>query len=278
MSELHVPAIQLNDGNLIPQLGLGVWRVDDAVAERVVSEALEIGYRHIDTASFYQNERAVGRAIAASGISRDELFVTTKLWNTDQRDPHGAFHASLERLGLDKIDLYLVHWPVPTKGTAVGAWRGLIELVGSPECDSIGVSNFEIEHLTELQRETGVVAAVNQIELHPLHQRRELREFCADRGIAVAAWGPLGQGITDLLQRPAVTGAAAAHGKTPAQVVIRWHLQHGTIVFPKTTHRERMIENAAVFDFALSEAEMAAIDALDAQHRLGGDPYVFTGE
>lgn len=278
MSELNVPAIRLNDGNVIPQFGLGVWRVDEDETERVVADALELGYRHIDTASIYGNERAVGRAIAASGIPRDELFVTTKLWNTDHRDVRGAFRASLDRLGLEKVDLYLVHWPVPMKGTAVGAWRGLIELIGTPECDSIGVSNFEIDHLAELQRETGVIPAVNQIELHPLHQRRDLRAYCVERGIAVEAWGPLGQGKTDLMDRPAVTDAASRHGKTAAQVVLRWHVQHGTIVFPKTSRRERLIENSQVFDFVLSDDEMAAIDALDAQHRLGGDPYTFTGE
>ena len=185
MSELQIPSIELNDGNLIPQLGLGVFKVEPGDTERIVSEALEVGYRHIDTARIYENEAEVGRAIAASGIDRDELFITTKLWNTDQEDPHGAFEASLERLGLEKVDLYLVHWPVPAKRTAVTAWRGLVEIVGSAQCDSIGVSNFEIAHLSELLHETGVVPAVNQVELHPLHQRRELREFSAERGIAI---------------------------------------------------------------------------------------------
>lgn len=277
MGELQIPSIELNDGNLIPQLGLGVWRLQPAETERLVSEALELGYRHIDTARIYDNEEAVGRAIAASGVPRDELFITTKLWNDDQDDPHGAFQASLDRLGLDKVDLYLVHWPVPMFGTAVGAWRGLVELVGTDRCDSIGVSNFEIEHLTELLHETGVVPTVNQIELHPLHQRRELRAFCADRNIAIEAWGPLGQGKADLLERPAILAAAEAHGKTAAQVTLRWHLQHGTIVFPKTSNSARLAENADVFDFELSEQQMAAIDDMDEQQRLGGDPYTFTG-
>jgi len=275
MTDLQIPYVELNDGNRIPQLGLGVFKVSEDDTERIVSEALEIGYRHIDTARIYENEEAVGRAIAASGIPRDELFITTKLWNTDQEDPHGAFEASLERLGLEKVDLYLVHWPVPKRGTAVGAWRGLVEIVGSDQCDSIGVSNFEVTHLNELLRETGVVPVVNQIELHPLHQRRELRAFCAERGIAVEAWGPLSQGKSDLLERPAITDAARAHGKTPAQVVLRWHLQHGIIVFPKTTKRERLVENADLFDFVLSEDEMAAIDAMDEQKRLGADPNTF---
>ncbi len=275
MGELPVPFLELNDGNRIPQLGLGVWRLPAEDTERVVSEALEAGYRHFDTARIYDNEAAVGRALAASGIPREELFVTTKLWNSDQEDPHGAFEASLDRLGLEKVDLYLVHWPVPARNTAVAAWRGLVEIVGSNQCDSIGVSNFEIPHLSELITETGVVPAVNQIELHPLHQRRELREFCAERGIAVEAWGPLGQGKTDLLERPVTVAAARAHGKTPAQVLIRWHLQHGTIVFPKTSRRERLIENAKVFDFELSDTEMAAIDAMDEQRNFGPDPATF---
>lgn len=277
MGELEIPTIELNDGNLIPQLGLGMWKVNADEAERLVSEALELGYRHIDTAHIYKNEKAVGRAIAASGLPREELFITTKLWNDAQEDAHGAFEASLDLLGLEKIDLYLVHWPVPTLGTAVGAWRGLVELVGTDRCDSIGVSNFEVEHLTQLLHETGVVPTVNQIELHPLHQRRELRAFCAERNIAVEAWGPLGQGKVDLLERPAILAAARAHGKTPAQVTLRWHLQHGTIVFPKTSKVERLAENADVFDFELTAQEMTAIDEMDEQKRLGGDPYTFTG-
>lgn len=275
MTALQIPEIKLNDGNRIPQLGLGVFKVDPGETERIVADALETGYRHIDTARIYDNEAETGRAIAASGIPRDELFITTKLWNSDQENPVEAFEASLERLGLEAVDLYLVHWPVPAAGTAVGAWRGLIEIIGSGRARSIGVSNFEVEHLRELLDETGVVPAVNQIELHPLHQRRELREFCAAHGIAIEAWGPLAQGKSDLFERDAITGAAVAHGKSPAQIVLRWHVQHGTIVFPKTTRRERMIENAAIFDFALSDDEMAAIDALDEQHNFGPDPRTF---
>ncbi|GAA1785593.1 aldo/keto reductase [Leucobacter iarius] len=275
MTALQIPEIKLNDGNLIPQLGLGVFKVDPGETERIVTDALEVGYRHIDTARIYDNEAETGRALAASGIPRDELFITTKLWNSDQENPVAAFEQSLERLGLDAVDLYLVHWPVPAAGTAVGAWRGLIEIIGSGRARSIGVSNFEIEHLRELLDETGVVPAVNQIELHPLHQRRELREFCAAHGIAIEAWGPLAQGKSDLFERDAITAAAAAHGKSPAQIVLRWHVQHGTIVFPKTTRRERMVENAAIFDFVLSDDEMAAIDALDEQHNFGPDPRTF---
>ncbi|PII86849.1 2,5-diketo-D-gluconic acid reductase [Leucobacter sp. OLJS4] len=275
MTALQIPEIKLNDGNRIPQLGLGVFKVDPGETERIVTDALEVGYRHIDTARIYDNETETGRAIAASGIPRDELFITTKLWNSDQENPVAAFEQSLERLGLETVDLYLVHWPVPAAGTAVGAWRGLIEIIGSGRARSIGVSNFEIEHLRELLDETGVVPAVNQIELHPLHQRRELREFCAAHGIAIEAWGPLAQGKSNLFERDAITAAAAAHGKSPAQIVLRWHVQHGTIVFPKTTRRERMVENAAIFDFALSDDQMAAIDALDEQRNFGPDPRTF---
>lgn len=277
MSDLQIPSVELNDGNTIPQLGLGVFKVEPGDTERIVADALEVGYRHIDTARIYDNEEEVGRAIAASGVPRDELFITTKLWNTDQEDAHGAFEASLDRLGLEKVDLYLIHWPVPARKTAVGAWRSLVEIVGSDQCDSIGVSNFEIDHLNELLRETGVVPAVNQVELHPLHQRRELREFCAERGIAIEAWGPLSQGKSDLLQRAEITSAAVAHGKSAAQVVIRWHLQHGTILFPKTSSRARLIENASVFDFELSADQMAAIDAMDAQQNFGPDPSSYNG-
>lgn len=275
MNAIRTPEVTLNDGNRIPQLGFGVFKVDPAETERVVSDALEVGYRHIDTAKIYENEEAVGRAIAASGIDRDELFITTKLWNSDQTDPHGAFEASLDRLGLDRVDLYLIHWPQPMFGEALGAWRGLVEILGSGRASSIGVSNFEIGDLRELIDETGVVPAVNQIELHPLHQRRELVEFCRERGIAVEAWGPLAQGKSDLLERREVVSAARAHGRTAAQVVLRWHLQQGRIVFPKTTHRERMEENARLFDFELSDEQMAAIDGLEAGTNFGPDPRSF---
>ncbi|GAB2551405.1 aldo/keto reductase [Leucobacter ruminantium] len=275
MSALQIPNITLNDGRGIPQLGLGVFKVEPGETERLVSEALEAGYRHIDTASYYRNEAEVGRAIAASGIDRDEIFVTTKLWNTDQPRPREAFDESLDRLGLDRVDLFLIHWPQPERGEALGAWRSLIEIAESGRATSIGVSNFEIEHLQQLIDETGVVPAVDQIELHPLHQRRELADFCRAQDIAVEAWGPLSQGKSDLLERPEIVAAAEAHGKTPAQVVLRWHVQQQRIVFPKTSRRERLLENAAIFDFALSDAELAAIDALDEQRGFGPDPRAF---
>ena len=273
MREPALVKLELNDGREIPQLGLGTWKLDDHEAERVVGEALELGYRHFDTASVYENERGVGRAIAASGVPRSEIFVTTELRNGDQQDPHGAFDASLERLGLDYVDLYLIHWPVPTRGHAVTAWRGLIEILGTPQCKSIGVSNFEIAHLNELLRETGVVPTVNQIELHPVHQRRELREFCAQHDIVVESWGPLSQGKTDLLERPQLQAMAAEHGKSVAQIVLRWHVQHGLVVIPKSSRPARLAENLAVFDFELSGEQMAEIDAMDEQRRLGLNPF-----
>jgi 2,5-diketo-D-gluconate reductase A len=272
MTALSIPNITLKDGKTIPQLGLGVFLVEPGETERIVSEALEVGYRHIDTAKVYENEAEVGRAIAKSGIPRDELFITTKLWNSDQEDPQAAFDASMDRLGLERVDLYLIHWPVPEAGTALGAWKGLIDIAATGRATTIGVSNFEIPHLQQLLDETDVVPAVNQVELHPFHQRRELREFCRERGITIEAWGPLAQGKSDLLERPEIVEAAAAHGKTPAQVVLRWHLQHNTIIFPKTSRRERMIENAALFDFELTAAEMSAIDALDEQRSFRTGP------
>ncbi|QIM18757.1 aldo/keto reductase [Leucobacter coleopterorum] len=275
MTALPIPNITLNDGKQIPQLGLGVFLVEPGETERIVTDALEVGYRHIDTARIYDNEAEVGAAIAKSGIPRDELFITTKLWNSDQEDPHGAFNASMDRLGLERVDLYLIHWPIPEFGTALGAWKGLIEIAESGRATSIGVSNFEIPHLQQLVDETGVVPAINQIELHPMNQRRELREFCREHGISIEAWGPLAQGKSDLFERPEIASAAAAHGKTPAQVILRWHLQHNTIIFPKTTRRERMIENADILDFELTATEMTAIDGLDEQHNFGPDPSTF---
>ena len=272
MTGLQIPTVTLNDGTRIPQLGVGVFKVDPVDTERVVTDALEIGYRHIDTATIYANEAEVGQAIAASDIERSELFVTTKLWNTDQTDAHAAFERSLDALGLDYVDLYLIHWPQPMFGEALGAWRSLIEIVGSERATSIGVANFEIDDLRKLIEETGVRPAVNQIELHPLHQRPELVEFCREHDIAVQSWGPLAQGKSDLFERNAVRRAADAHSKTPAQVLLRWHLQHDYIIFPKSVRRARLTENAQIFDFTLSDEEMAAIDAFDEQKNFGSDP------
>ena len=276
-SDTLVPRLQLNDGQSIPQLGFGVFRVDPAATERIVTDALEVGYRHLDTARIYGNEEGVGRAIAASGIPREQLYVTTKLWNDDQgtQSALDAFDASLDRLGLEYVDLYLIHWPVPSKDRYVESWRALEQIRQSGRARSIGVSNFLAPHLQRLIDETGVVPAIDQIELHPAHQQPETAAFAAEHGIAIESWGPLGQGKYPLLERPEVTDAAAAHGKTPAQVVIRWHLQRGTVVFPKSSRRERMAENFDVFDFELSDGEMQRITGLERAGRVGPDPARF---
>ncbi|MFV0319277.1 MAG: aldo/keto reductase [Microbacterium sp.] len=261
----QIPNITLNDGRTIPQLGYGVFKVAPAETERAVSEALETGYRHIDTAAIYGNEEGVGAAIAASGIPRDELFVTTKLWNDrhDGDEPDAAIAESLEKLGLDRVDLYLVHWPTPAKDNYVHAWEKLIGIRERGLATSIGVSNFLVPHLEKIVAATGVVPVVDQIELHPAHQQRTVTEWAAAHDIRIEAWGPLGQGKYDLFGVPVVAEAASAHGVTPAQAVIRWHLQKGHIVFPKSVRRERLQENIDVLGFTLTDAELAAIDALD---------------
>lgn len=274
MADNTIPQVELNNGTTIPQLGFGVFLVDPPEAERVVTDALEIGYRHIDTAAIYRNEEGVGRALASSGVPREELFVTTKLWNTDQGSDTAlpAFETSLDKLGLDYVDLYLVHWPAPQRDTYVESYRVLEQILAAGRARAIGVSNFLVPHLERLLAETSIVPAVNQIELHPYYQRRDLVEFGRSRGIHTEAWGPLSQGKSPLLQDPMVTAIADAHGKSPAQVVLRWHLEEGTIIFPKTTSRERAAENFDLFDFELSASEHAAITALDRDERLGGDP------
>jgi 2,5-diketo-D-gluconate reductase A len=269
-----VPQIELNSGATIPQLGFGVFLVDPADTQRVVEDALEVGYRHIDTATGYNNETEVGAAIRASGIPREQIFLTTKLRNDHQkaRDVEGAFARSLDMLGVDYLDLYLIHWPMPANGFFVDTWRTFETFFADGRARSIGVSNFLIPHLEQLIAETEIVPAVNQVELHPIFQQRELREFQAKHSIRTEAWGPLGQGKYDLFGLAPIQDAAAAHGVQPAQVVLRWHLQTGNIVIPKSNSRERMAQNFDLFGFELTGAEMAAIDALDENRRVGGNP------
>ena len=269
-----VPTITLNDGHDIPQLGFGVFRVEPDETERIVTDALEVGYRHIDTAAIYGNEIGVGRAIEKSGIDRDELFITTKLWNSDQgtQSAIDAMDLSLEKLGLGYVDLYLIHWPRPDLDRYLESWLTLEQLQAEGKTRSIGVSNFHRDHLEKVLAGGSVVPAVDQLELHPGFAQRELRAFGADHGIHIEAWGPLGQGKYDLFGEKPVADAAAAHGATPAQVVIRWHLQNGIIVFPKSNSRERMAENFDVFGFELTADEVAAIDALDRGQRVGSNP------
>lgn len=271
-----VPPIILNNGVEMPQLGFGVWQVPDDEAESAVATALEAGYRSIDTAAVYGNEEGTGKAIAASGIARDELFVTTKLWNNDQGydSTLRAFDASLEKLGLDHVDLYLIHWPLPSKGLAVDTYKAFEKIQADGRAKSIGVSNFLPEHLEQLLAETSVVPAVNQIELHPHLQQHAAREFHAEQGIATEAWSPLGQG-KGLLEVPAIVAIARKHGRTPAQAVLRWHIQLGNVVIPKSVTPSRIKENIDVFDFELDPEDMAAISALNEDRRLGPDPVTF---
>ncbi|HEY7812010.1 MAG TPA: aldo/keto reductase [Nakamurella sp.] len=269
---VSVPNVELNNGISMPQIGFGVFRIPDDDTERTVLEAIECGYRSIDTASLYGNERGVGRAIASCGLPRDDLFVSTKLWNDDQgRDrARPAFDESLDRLGLDHVDLYLIHWPKPSKDLYVQTWEELETLYAQGRVRAIGVSNFQPDHLDRLLARTRVVPAVNQIELHPFLQQERLRRYDADHGLATVAWSPLGQATS--IADPVIGAIARRHGRTPAQVILRWHLQLGTVVIPKSTNPARMRENLQILDFALEEEDLAAIAALDAGRRLGPDP------
>ncbi|MFJ8198320.1 aldo/keto reductase [Streptomyces sp. NPDC096152] len=271
-----VPPIILNNGVEMPQLGFGVWQVPDDEAERAVGTALEAGYRSIDTAAIYGNEEGTGKAIAASGLSREDVFVTTKLWNSEQGYDSAlrAFDASLDKLGLEYVDLYLIHWPVPAKDAYVDTYKAFEKLLADGRTRAIGVSNFLPEHLERLIDRTSIVPAVNQIELHPHLQQHAARAFHAERGIATEAWSPLGQG-KGLLDVPAIVAIARKHGRTPAQVVLRWHLQLGNVVIPKSVTPARIEENIQVFDFSLDDEDLAAISALDEQRRLGPDPAEF---
>ena len=286
--ETTIPAITLHDGRTIPQLGFGTLSVPpdreptpDNIAKtaEVVGWALEAGIRHVDTAQMYGNERGVGQAIAKSGIPREELWITSKLGNADHHpaDVERSYEETLDKLGLEQLDLFLMHWPLPTlyDGDYVSTWKAMTGLVDDGRLGSAGVSNFHAEHLERIIAETGVMPVVNQIEAHPYFANTSAIEATRSHGIAVEAWSPLGQGT--VLEEPAITEIAAAKGKTVAQVILRWHIQHDHIVFPKSMHRERIDENLAIFDFALSPDEMTAIDALDRgeEGRVGPNPETF---
>lgn len=265
--------ITVADGVDMPQLGFGVWQVPDAEAEGIVRIAIEAGYRAIDTAAIYRNETGVGAALAAGKVARSEIFVTTKLWNDAHEDPRAALRASLGRLGLDHVDLYLIHWPT-TRDTFVDAWRTMAALRDEGLTRAIGVSNFKIHHLQRVIDDTGFVPAVNQVELHPYLQQAELRRFHVDNGITTEAWSPIGQG-KGLLDDPALAAIATRHGRTAAQVVIRWHLQLGNLVIPKSATPARVRENFDVAGFELELDDMDAIAALDRGQRIGPDPDKF---
>jgi 2,5-diketo-D-gluconate reductase A len=270
-----IPTVTLSDGETIPQLGFGVFQIPAADTAEAVTRALLAGYRHVDTAAAYRNEGGVGQGIKAAGLSRDEVFVTTKCSNDDQGHEQAkrALRASLEQLGMEHVDLYLIHWPVPSRDKYVETWQAFIELQRDGLARSIGVSNFQPAHLERLIQHTGVTPAVNQVELHPRLQQIGLRHEHAELGIATEAWSPLAQG--GVLDDPTITTVAEAHGKTPAQVVIRWHLQLGNIAIPKSVTPDRIVENFDVLDFFLTTEEMAAIEALDAGERTGPDPDEF---
>jgi 2,5-diketo-D-gluconate reductase A len=269
--------ITLNDGNRIPQVGLGVWQTPDDEAAPVVKAALDAGYRHVDTAAVYENEEGVGRGIKQSGVARGEIFLTTKLWNVDQgfEQTLKAFDASLKRLGTDYVDLYLIHWPSPHRGLFVDTWKAFIKLKEEGRAKSIGVSNFYPEHLEKIIGETGVVPVINQIELHPDFQQKTTRAFHDTHKITTQSWSPLGQG--KLLNNPVIGKIAERLGRTPAQVIIRWHIDNGLVVIPKSVTPSRIVENFNVFDFTLSSDDLAELNALDdAGARIGPDPKTAT--
>ena len=271
-----VPSLRMNDGRQIPQLGLGVFQIPQDETADVVTTAIDAGYRLIDTAAGYANEEGVGEAIRRSGVPRDELFITTKLANGDQGYDNAmrAFDTSLTKLGLDQIDLYLIHWPIPQRDLYVETWRALENLRTDGRARSIGVSNFTEAHLQRLFDETGTVPVLNQIELHPWFSQPGLRTFHAENGILTQAWSPLGQN-TGLLEEPVIAELAARHDVTPAQVVLRWHVQLGNVVIPKSVNPERIVSNIAVFGFDLTDDDLAALAQLDTGRRIGPDPLTF---
>ena len=268
--------IKLQDGNVMPQLGLGVWKAGNDEVVSAIHKALEVGYRSIDTAAAYKNEDGVGTALASAGVPRDELFITTKLWNDDQKRPREALQESLEKLQLDFVDLYLMHWPVPAIDHYVDAWKGMIELQKEGLVKSIGVCNFQVHHLQRLIDETGIAPVINQIELHPTWQQREVVAFCKEHGIAVEAYSPMARGADLKAGNGTIARIAEAHEVSPAQVILRWHIENGTIIIPKSVHSERQRQNLDLFGFALTLDEHAAIDALDGPERAGHDPRTFS--
>ena len=273
---MNKPAlVTLSDGHLMPQLGLGVWKAGNDVVGSAVQTALETGYRLIDTAAIYQNEEGVGEGLKATTVPRDELFITTKLWNSDQQHAGKALEASLKKLQLDYVDLYLIHWPAPAEDHYVSAWEQLIELQKSGLTRSIGVCNFDIGHLQRIIHKTGVAPVLNHIELHPLLQQRELQAWNATHSIHTESWSPLAQGGEGVFDTDIIQALAAKYQKTPAQIVIRWHLDRGLIVIPKSVTPSRIHENFDVFDFRLEKEELSQIQSLDSGTRLGPDPKEF---
>ena len=271
-----VPSLVMNNGLQIPQLGFGVFLVPPEETKQAVTEALDAGYRLIDTAQGYRNEEGVGAAIAESDVPRDELFITTKLTNSEQGydTTLAAFDGSMDKLGIDVLDLFLIHWPLPMFDQYVETWRAFEKLLAGGRVRSIGVSNFEIPHLQRLLAETDVTPAVNQIELHPEFPQEDLREFHQQHGILTESWGPLGQG-KGLLENPQIVEVAQRKERTPAQIVLRWHVQLGCVVIPKSVNPDRIRENINIFDFELDDADMAEISKVRTGERLGGDPNVF---
>lgn len=269
--------IKLQDGNVMPQLGLGVWKASNEEVITAIHKALEVGYRSIDTAAAYKNEEGVGKAIRDAGVPREELFITTKLWNDDQKRPREALLESMEKLQLDYLDLYLMHWPVPAIDHYVEAWENMIDLQKEGLIKSIGVCNFQINHLQRLMDETGVPPVINQIELHPLMQQRQLHAWNATHKIQTESWSPLAQGGEGVFDQKIIRDLADKYGKTPAQIVIRWHLDNGLVVIPKSVTPSRIAENFDVWDFRLDKDELGEIAKLEKGKRLGPDPDQFGG-